>query len=163
MGVATIAGQPLNRLGHERGAKPCFSATVLVMNLKKLVLVCGVQSIVKLPVHLQLTVGVLMVVLIGSPAQFQHIIADFADHIIAAHHRLLIVAGFRRGIIFIGNLSPVRGQQKEFCLDPGLYMHAFGGGLCDQRRSTLRGAWATILALHDAIAWNPCNSLFQGS
>ena len=64
-------------------------------------LVSGLQRVVKIPVHFPLAVRVLVVVLIGVPAQLQHVIADFADHVEAAHEGLLVIARLCGGIEFI--------------------------------------------------------------
>ena len=47
------------------------------------------------PVHLELAVGVLVVVLVRPPAQRLHRIADRRDHVVAAHQRGLVVARLR--------------------------------------------------------------------
>ena len=61
--------------------------------LEKTVLIRDGQRIVKIPVHFPLAVGIFVVALVGPPAHFEHIIANFADHFVAAHHSLLIVTG----------------------------------------------------------------------
>ena len=64
----------------------------------------GFQRVIEFPIHFELAIGVFMIVLIRAPAQRQHIIANFADHLIAAHHGLLIIAGFCGGIEWIADL-----------------------------------------------------------
>ena len=93
----TCTWQPLpvrfgNGFGMKVARRPCFSAIDLTMNLKKHA-VGGDQRVVVVPVHLELAVGVLMVVLVGLPAELQHGVADLGDDVVAAHQRLLVVAG----------------------------------------------------------------------
>ncbi len=127
--------------------RPCFSATDFTMNLKKRVLVGGGEHVVEGPVHLELAVRVLMVVLVGLPAQRQHVVADLGDHVVAAHDRLLVVAGFRRGIGRIRDRRAVGRDQEELGLDAGLDA---AGPRTPPRRSAgasvSRGACATVLS-----------------
>ena len=51
---------------------PCFSAIDFTMNLKKAELVGRGQRVVEVPVDLELAVGVLVIVLIGAPAEIDH-------------------------------------------------------------------------------------------
>jgi hypothetical protein len=151
-------------LGMKVARRPCFSATDLTMNLKKRVLVGGGQRVVELPVHLELAVGVLVVVLVRPPAELQHVVADFAHHVIAAHHRLLVVAGLFGRIEFGSEISePSGGQQEELRLDAGLDVQALASGLAIRRRRTLRGAWATSSPSITQLAATHATSGFQGS
>ena len=110
----------LKGLGMKVARSPCFSATDLTMNLKNEWLVGRRQRVVILPVHLELAVRVFMVVLVGLPAELQHVVADLGDDVVAAHDRLLVVARLFGGVVFVGNLRPVRGDEKEFRLDARL-------------------------------------------
>ena len=67
------------------------------MYLKKAWRSAVVSAVVELPVHLELAVGVLVVVLVGLPAEREHAVADLGDHIVAAHQGLLVVAGLAPG------------------------------------------------------------------
>ena len=87
-----------NRLGHE---------------LEERMLVSCLQRIVIFPVHLKLANGVFMVVLVGFPAQFQHVVTNFGDHIIAAHNGLLVVAGLFSSIIGVRNLAAIGERMKN--------------------------------------------------
>ena len=78
------------------------------------------EGIVEGPVHFELTVGVLMVVLVGRPAEFQHGVADLADHVVTPHQGRLIVAGLGLDIRHITDCLAVRAHQKELALDAGL-------------------------------------------
>jgi hypothetical protein len=63
------------------------------MNLKNECRSAVISASSKVPVHLELAVGVLVVVLVRAPAEFQHVVADLGDHVVAAHQCLLVVAG----------------------------------------------------------------------
>jgi hypothetical protein len=52
-----------------------------------------VSSVIEDPVHFELAIRVLVVVLIRFPTELEHVIADLCDDVIAAHQGLLIVAG----------------------------------------------------------------------
>ncbi len=127
--VAAVARQLCERLGHEGGAQSVLFGNGLDHELEERMLVGRRQSIVELPVHLELAVGILVIVLVGLPAQLQHAVADFCDHVIAAHQRLLVVAGLVGGIEAVGDGIAVRGDQKELGFDAGLDAEACGGGL----------------------------------
>ena len=70
--VAAIAGQVLERLRHEGRPQPVLLGDRLHHELEERMLVGGGERIVELPVHLELAVRVLMIVLIGLPAELQH-------------------------------------------------------------------------------------------
>ena len=68
--MTTIACQTFNGFGMKVARNPCFSATDFVAEFEEAVLVGSVQHIIKFPVHLELAIGIFMVVLIGpSPAR----------------------------------------------------------------------------------------------
>ncbi len=160
MSVAAITGQPLNRLGHESGAETVLFSHRFCHELEETVLVGCVQRIIVFPVHFKLAVGILMVVLIRTPAQLQHIIANLGDHIIAAHHRLLVIAWLGGGIVFIRDLRPIGGQQEKFGLNPGFDAHALIRGPCDQFiQHVARGLFNRAI-LHHAVTGNPGNIRF---
>ena len=66
-----------------------------------------IERVVEVPVHLELAVGVLVVVLVRAPAELQHVVADLADDVVAAHQRLLVVAGLGRVILGVGDRRAV--------------------------------------------------------
>ena len=110
--------RPGKGLGMKVARRPCFSATDLTMNLKNDMPVGGGERVVVLPVHLELAVRVLMVVLIGLPAERQHVVADLGDDVVAAHQGLLIVAGLLGDVGGIGDLDAVRRDEEELALRP---------------------------------------------
>ena len=59
----------------------------LYHELEEGVPVRGDQRVVIVPVHFELSVGVLVVVLIGPPAECLHTVADLRHHLVAAHQR----------------------------------------------------------------------------
>ena len=115
------------------------------------------QCVRKFPVHLELAIRVLMVVLIRAPAQIEHVVADFRDHVIAPHHRLLVIAGLFRRIGRVRDFGPLGRQQKEFGLDAGLDMQPLGGGLGHQFAQHVAWGLRDLFALHHAIRRHPCD------
>jgi hypothetical protein len=91
--VAAIAGEMREGLGHEGGAKAVPLGDGLDHVLEKAMPISGLQDVAIEPVHLELAVRVLVVVLVRAPAERRHRVADLADHVEAAHQRLLVVAG----------------------------------------------------------------------
>ena len=83
------------------------------------------QSIIVVPVHFKLTVGVFVIILVGIPSQLQHGITDFTNHRVLTHQCLLIITGLGLGIASIGKLSAVRGNQVIFAFDPGFHAVTF--------------------------------------
>jgi hypothetical protein len=63
--MAAIAGQPLERLGHEGRAQPVLLGNGFDHELEEGMLVGGASASSILPVHLELAVRVFVVVLIG--------------------------------------------------------------------------------------------------
>ena len=157
MRVAAIARQTLNGFGHERRAVAVLFGDAFCHELEEGMLVGGLERVVEIPIHFPLTVRVLVVVLVGTPTKFQHVIRNLADHIEATHERLLIVTRFRGGIVFVTDLVARRGQQKELRLDAGLDVHAHVSGLCNQLAQHVARGLFDIFAFHHAIAWHPCD------
>ena len=71
--MAAGAGQAGEGLWHEGGAEPVLLGDGLHHELEEGMPVGGDQRVVEVPVHLELAVGVLVVVLIGGPAERQHV------------------------------------------------------------------------------------------
>ena len=69
VGVAAIAGDMGERLGHEGCAQAVVLGDRLDHELEEGMPVGGHQHVVVVPVHLELAVGVLVIVLVGTPAQ----------------------------------------------------------------------------------------------
>ena len=113
--------------------------------LEERVPVGGLQGVVILPVHLELAVGVLMIVLIGAPAEIEHGIADLGDDVVAAHQRLLVVAGLRLVIARVGDGAAVGRDQEELAFDAGLQLVALAAAASSTLFKTLRGACSTSL------------------
>jgi hypothetical protein len=82
------------RLGHEGRAQPVLLGDGACHVFEEGMAVGGLQRCVVLPVHLELAVRILVVVLIGLPTERLHGIADLHDHVVATHQRLLVIAGF---------------------------------------------------------------------
>ena len=101
--VAAVAGETGERLGHERRAQAVLLGDRLDHELEERVPVGGDERVVEVPVHLELAVGVLVVVLVRAPAELQHVVADFGDDVVAAHQRLLVVAGLDGVILVVGD------------------------------------------------------------
>ncbi|VDC19000.1 hypothetical protein XINFAN_00047 [Pseudogemmobacter humi] len=155
MGMAAVAGLADQGLGHEGRAQPVFLGQHPGHELEEGVFVGGGQNVVVFPVHLELAVGVLMVVLIGLPAVHQHGVGDFLDQIVAPQDGVLIVAGLDRIVEFIGHAAPVGPQQEEFGLDPGLDAQAHGRGLGHQFAQHVPRRLVEILAAHHAVRGDP--------
>ena len=143
--------------------RPCFSATDLTMNLKKECLSAVFSASSIFPVHFELAVGVLVVVLIGPPAQFQHVIADFGDHVIAAHDGLLVIAGLFGAYRIHRKWSCRRRDQEKLGLDPGLDTQALLAASSTSFFSTLRGACSTGLPSITQSAATQATSFFHGN
>ncbi len=119
--MAAVAGQVRERLRHEGRAQAVLLGDRLDHELEEGVPVGGGERVVVFPVHLELAVRVLMVVLVGLPAERQHVVADFGDHVVAAHQRLLVVAGLL-GPVVGGRRSPAPSglDQEELASTPVL-------------------------------------------
>ncbi len=122
----------------------------------------GHQGTVIVPIHLELAIPVLMVVLIGLPAQALHGVAYFGDDVIAAHQRLRVVAGFFLGVGVVGDCFAVRGQQEELALDPGLELKAVVSGLLGQSFQDVARTMIQFLAVDPQIGGQPANLSFPG-
>ncbi len=71
------------------------------------------------PVDLELAVGILVVGLIGPPAQRFHALQQFGDQRVLPHQRQLVVAGLALLIEAIGDAAPLRIHQEELGFHPG--------------------------------------------
>ena len=129
-----------NRFGHK---------------FEKAMAVSGDQDICKFPIHLELAIGVLMVVLIRTPSQIEHIVANLTDHIIAPHHRLLIIARLGCRIKTIGDLVTLGGQQEKLGLDPSFNVHTHRCGIVNESPQDIARCLLDIFAVHHAIARHP--------
>ena len=89
--------------------------------------VSSLQTIVVVPVHFELTIGILMVVLIRVPPERQHRVTNLGDYIVAAHQCGLVVAGFLFLIQGIGQTVTRGIREKELALNAGLHAVTFLG------------------------------------
>ena len=99
MGMAPIARKIRKRLRHKRCTQPVLLGNCLYHIFKEHVSIRCHEGIVIVPVHFKLAVGILMIVLIRSPAQLNHTVADFTDHVVLPHKCRLIVTGLLLSII----------------------------------------------------------------
>jgi hypothetical protein len=99
--VAAIAGQIGERLRHKGRAQALPLGQLLDHELEEHMPVGGDERVGIGPVHLELAVGVLVIDLIGAPAEPQHRVADRADEVDAAHQRHRVVA--RLGLPVVGS------------------------------------------------------------
>ena len=109
------------------------------------------------PVHLELAVGVLVVVLIGAPAEFEHRIANLADHVVAAHQRRLVVAGLRLGVGGVADRRPVGAEKEELAFHAGLELVAGLGGLGDHPLQDIARRVLDRLAVHVGVGGEPAD------
>ena len=157
MGVATRPRQPLERFWHEGRAQPVLFGDGPHHEFEEAVLVGGLQGVIVFPVHLKLANRVFVVVLVGFPAQCQHVIADLGDDIITAHDGLLIVAGFDGVIISVRYGGAFGIEQEKFRLHPGFDAQAFFCGLIHQFAQHVAGGLIDRLAFHHAVRGEPCH------
>ena len=125
MRVTTVTGQVAEGFRHEGRTQTVVLGNRFYHVLEEHVLVRSSQRVVVIPVHLELAVGVLVVILVGIPAKLEHAIADFADDRVLAHQRLLIVAGLALRIGGVGNLGAIGADQVILALDAGFHAVAF--------------------------------------
>ena len=122
----------------------------------------GGQRVGELPVHLELAVGVLVIVLVRRPAELEHGIADLADHVVAAHQRRLVVAGLRLGVRRIADRRAVGAHQEELAFDAGLHCKA---GVCRLRHHLLENVAGRLLdqlAVHVGVGGEPADLALPG-
>ena len=115
----------------------------------------GHKNIVILPVHLELAICVLMVVLVGLPAKRDHGVADFRHDVIAAHQRLLVVTWLGLLVGRIGNCGAIRRNQEILTFDAGLHLIAGLRRARDDVFEHLARVLLDQLAVHDEIACYP--------
>ena len=123
--------------------------------LEERVAVGGDERVGEIPVHLELAVRVLVVVLVRAPAERQHGVADLGDDVVAAHQRLLVVAGLCRGIVFVRDRLAVAGGEEELRLNAGLHAQALLGGGGDDVLQHRARRLLHDLCIHDAIGGDP--------
>ena len=155
MHMAAIAGEVDEGLRHEGGAKPMLLGDRLHHELEEAELVGRGQRVVEVPVDLELAVGVLMIVLIGPPAEIDHGGADLGDDVEAAHDRRLVVAGLLLRIARVGNRRAIGIDEMEFGLDARHQLHVALAALLEQALEHEARRLADRLAFHPRIARHP--------
>ena len=155
--VAAVACQLDERLRHERRAQPMLLRDRLHHVLEERMPVGRDKRVVEVPVHLELAIRVLVIVLIRAPAKRQHAVADLGDHVVAAHQCLLVVAGLRLMIGVIRDRLAVRRDQEEFALDASLHLIAAVGRAL--HLAFQNDAWRLVdlLAVHPEIGGEPAH------
>ena len=98
MGVTAVAGESGERLGHEGRAQAVVLGDGLGHELEEHVAVGGLEAIVVIPVHFELAVAVLVIVLIRVPAEPDHGVANLGDDIEMPGQGRLVVAGLGLGV-----------------------------------------------------------------
>ena len=138
--MAAITRQVSKRLGHKGGAHFMIFSNGFNHIFKKYMAISSLQRVVVVPVHLELTVGVLMIVLVWPPAKLDHRIADLADDGEPAHQCLLIVTGLGGYIGCVIDRGCIVVNQKIFALDACLHAIAqvLGPGQLAFQRYTWR-------------------------
>ena len=100
--MAAIAGQTGEGLWHERCAHTMTLCDGAGHEFEEDVAIGGLKGVIIIPVHLKLAVGVLMIVLVGPPAERRHAVTDFSDDVITPHQSGLVIAGLALCIERIG-------------------------------------------------------------
>ncbi len=149
--MAAIAGRVDERFRHEGRTQPVLFRVQRTMYLKKAWRSAVFKAASKPQFHLELSVRVLMIVLIGLPAERQHGIADLGNDIVSSYHRLLIIEGLWLTVGVIGNASPIARHQKELAFDAGFQLEAFGGSIGDQPFQEIAWRLCNRLAIHPSI------------
>ncbi len=115
------------------------------------------QCIGVIPVHLELAVGIFVVVLVRVPAELDHAIADLADDVEAAHQRRLVVTGLFLGIALVGYRGAVGIDQEVLALDTRLHVEPARLRLLDLALQRDAGRGLHRLAGHPQIPRQPCH------
>ena len=126
--VGAVAGELIEGLGLEAGPQAVAFSQGGHHHAEEGVAVCGGEGVIEGPVDLELTVGVLVVGLIRTPAQGLHRLQQFGDQGVAAHQRQLVVAGFLAGVSGVGDGIGERIEQEELGLHAGAQMQPLGRG-----------------------------------
>ena len=119
VGMAPVAGEVQERLRHEGGAKAMALRHRLHHEPEERVAVRGAETVGVLPVHLELAVRILVIVLVWVPAELLHVVANLADHVVAAHECRLVIAGLLLAVPSVGDLRAVLVDEEELALDSG--------------------------------------------
>ena len=117
----------------------------------------GAEAVGVLPVHLELAVRILVVVLIRVPAEIDHVVADLADDVVAAHERRLVIAGLLLDVPPIGDCGAVLVDEEELALDPGAKLVAQLRRRLDLTLEDDAGRRLDIPVVHPEIGRQPCD------
>ena len=114
--VAAVAGQMRERLGHEGGPVAVVLGQLFDHVLEEHMAIGGGQRVGVFPVHFELTVGILVIVLVRPPTERVHRLTDLTHHVVAAHQRRLVIAGLALGVAGVRDLGAVGCQQEILAL-----------------------------------------------
>ena len=147
MGVAAVAGELGEGLGHEAGPQALGLRQRFHHHLEEGMAIGGGEGVGEGPVELELAVGILVIGLIRTPTQLLHAIQQSGDQRVAAHQGELVVAGFLLGVGGIGDRLSTGLHQKEFRLHTAAQLVAEGLGallLTPQQAARALGHWLTV-------------------
>ena len=142
--------------------RPCFSAIDFTMNLKNEWRSAVTRRVVEVPVHLELAVGVLVVVLVRAPAQLQHVVADLADDVVAAHQGLLVVARLGGVVLVVRDRAPSGQMRKYSHSTPVLTKRPWSVACFEHVLQDDARRLGDVLVLHDAVGGDPGDLLLPG-
>jgi hypothetical protein len=163
MGVAAIAGERRKRLGHETGPQALLFGHRFHHHLEEGMAIGGGQGISEGPVDLELTVGILMVGLVGPPAQLLHGLQQGANQAELTHQRHLVVAGLLLVIGGIGDRGAIGVEQKEFGLDAAAQLVAEGLGALQLVAQQAARTLAHRRTLQHQLGGHPANAALPGA
>ena len=155
MRVTAVAGQMRKGLGHEGRAIAVILGNGLDHIFEEHMAIGGDQRVGIIPVHFELAVGILVIVLIRVPAEFQHRVADLTDHRKAPHQRLLIVAGLALVVGRVRHAAAVGAGQKILALDAALHAVAELGGVFDLAFQHYARRGLHLRAVHPQVGGQP--------
>ncbi len=153
--MAAAASEIDERLWHEGRTQSVLLGDRFHHVFEESVPVGGPQCTVVLPIHLELAVRILMIVLVRLPADGGHGVTNLGDNVVAAHQRLLIVT--RLGLLVggIGNGFAVRRDHEVLAFDAGLELIAFLRRRRDHTLEHLPRILGDLLSAHDEISSDP--------
>ena len=128
MQVGAITGEALDRLGIKAHAAAVLLRQGGGHHLEEGVAIGGGEGIGVGPVQLELAIGILVIGLIGPPAQLLHGADQFADQRVAPHQAQLVVAGLRLTIEAVGHTALLGIEQEELRLHTAAELKAEGFG-----------------------------------
>jgi hypothetical protein len=139
MHVAAVSGKVREGLGHEGGSQIVRFGQRLHHVFEECVAIGSGERVAIRPVHLELAVGVLVIILVRAPIESEHTVADLADQVVAAHQRLLVVARFALPVPAVADRAAVARQHEELALDARLHAVSQLGGALELAREHAPG------------------------